>query len=299
MKKRVFALLCAVVLMLSFETAAFAEVADRPSSELVPGERYVSDHLPSASALYVSGRQVTLDDAYFYGAGYASDKEITAQIPNQYGICSVVLAAGQETDVTLNNPTIVSDPESYANGVFSAAMAKITVNGGTIDTDNSSGHGVDATYMGRVYIYDTVIHTRGETSGALATDFGGGFITGERLDCATEGGSSPGIFCAGSTIIMLKDSRLTTTKATGVVVAHDHAAVVLAGCVVDAEGTAVSGLQALPNAASSDGSVFYAFGGKLLSRTGAVVGESGGRTVVNLIGAECAAGGETAISCRS
>ena len=54
-----------------------------------------------------------------------------------------------------------------------------------------------------------MIHTRGATSGALATDFGGGFITGERL-CRTENGSSPGIFCAGSTVILLKDSKLTT-----------------------------------------------------------------------------------------
>lgn len=299
MMKKSIALLCAAVFVLSLTSAAFSETASRPAPEVIERVKYVSDHLPGASALYVSGQQVTLDGVSFYGAGYATDQEITAQIPNQYGLCAVVLAAGQGTEVILNDPTIVSDPESYANGVFSAAMAKITVNGGDIDTDNSSGHGVDATYMGRVYINDTVIHTRGETSGALATDFGGGFIIGNRLDCLTEGGSSPGIFCAGSSIFLLKDSRLTTTKATGIVVAHDHAAVVLDNCEVNAAGTAVSGLQALPNAASSDGSTFYAFGGKLVSQTGAVVGESGGRTAVNLIGTECSGGSENAISCKS
>lgn len=298
MMKKGLALLCAAVLILSAATA-FGEHASRPATEVIEGVRYVSDHLPGASALYVSGQQVTLDGASFYGAGYASDEEITAQIPNQYGLCAVVLAAGQGTEVTLNAPAIVSDPESYANGVFSAAMAKITVNGGTIDTDNSSGHGVDATYMGRVSISDTVIHTRGETSGALATDFGGGFIIGEHLDCLTEGGSSPGIFCAGSSIFHIRDSRLTTTKATGIVVAHDHAAVVLDNCEVNAAGTAVSGLQALPSAAASDGSTFYAFGGKLVSQSGAVVGESGGKTEVNLIGTECTGGSENAISCKS
>ena len=299
MMKKSIALLCAAVFVLSLTSAAFSETASRPAPEVIERVKYVSDHLPGASALYVSGQQVTLDGVSFYGAGYATDQEITAQIPNQYGLCAVVLAAGQGTEVILNDPTIVSDPESYANGVFSAAMAKITVNGGDIDTDNSSGHGVDATYMGRVYINDTVIHTRGETSGALATDFGGGFIIGNRLDCLTEGGSSPGIFCAGSSIFLLKDSRLTTTKATGIVVAHDHAAVVLDNCEVNAAGTAVSGLQALPNAASSDGSTFYAFGGKLVSQTGAVVGESGGRTAVNLIGTECSGGSENAISCKN
>ena len=295
MGKKGFSLLTVLVFILVLVLPA-AVLAERPAPEVVPGEKYISGWLPGASALYVSGEQVTLDNAYFYGAGYASDQEITDQIPNQYGLCSVVLGAGQGTEIVLNSPTIVSDPESYANGVFAAAMAKVTVNGGTIDTDNSSGHGIDATYMGHVYAYDTVIHTRGETSGALATDFGGGFISAERLDCTTEGGSSPGIFCAGSTVILLKDSVLTTQKATGVVVAHDHAVVVLDNCKVDAAGTALSGLQALPNAASSDGSSCYVFGGELTSRSGAVIGESGGRTVMNLVSVQCTAGGDTAIS---
>lgn len=293
MFRKIVSVFCALALL--FSASAFA---DRPAPEVIEGEKYVSDHLESASALYVAGKQVTLDNAYFYGAGYATDREITDQIPNQYGICAVVLAAGAGTEVTLNNPTIESDPESYANGVFSAAMAKVTVNGGTITTNNSSGHGIDATYMGYVSVKDTKIHTSGETSGALATDFGGGFIHGENLTCETESGSSPGIFCAGSTVIYLTKSLLKTKTATGIVVAHDHAVVVLDNCEVDAAGTAVNGLQALPNPASSDGSTFYAFGGKLSSSSAAVVGESGGRTVVNLVGTQCAAGGDTAINCK-
>ena len=290
------AILCALALCLCALFPAAAENTARPDPGVSDGSSYVSDHLQGASALYAAGTSVMLDNAFFYGAGFASQQEIDDQIPNQYGICSVVLGVGQDTDITLNNPTIQSDPESYANGVFAAAMAKITVSGGSIHTNNSSGHGVDATYMGHVYISGTSIHTEGETSGALATDFGGGFISAERLDCRTESGSSPGIFCAGSTVMLIHDSSFTTGSATGIVVAHDHAVVVLDHCTVDAAGTAVSGLQALPNAASSDGSAFYAFGGKLSSRSGAVVGESGGRTVVNLIGTECVPGGETAIS---
>ena len=295
MNKKLFAWCCVLVFMLTFGWTVSGET-ERPVPEVVEGEKYVSDTLPGASALYVSGEQLTLNNAVFYGAGYASEKQITDQIPNQYGLCSVILAAGEGSEITLNNPTVESDPESYANGVFAAAMARITVNGGTIRTDNSSGHGIDTTYMGHVYAYDTVIHTSGETSGALASDFGGGFIVGERLDCTTESGSSPGIFCAGSTVMLLHDCKFKTATATGVIVAHDHSVVVLDNCEVDAAGTAVSGLQALPNAASSDGSVCYVFGGTLKSRGGAVVGENGGRTVVNLIEAACSAGGENVIS---
>ena len=297
MLKKCLSILCAISVLFSLGIAiSEMDTSNRPAPEVIEGEKYVSDHLVNASALYVAGEQVTLDNAYFYSAGYATDEDITAQVPNQYGIASAVLGVGYGTDVVLNTPTIVTDPESYANGIFAVGMAKIAVNGGTIDTDNSNGHGIDATYMGKVYAYDTVIHTRGETSGALATDFGGGFIIGERLDCTTEGGSSPGIFCAGSTVIHLKDTKFTTKTATGIVVAHDHAVVVLDNCEVNAAGTAISGLQALPSAASSDGSHAYVFGGKLISRGGAVVGESGGRTEINLIGVECAAGNDTAIS---
>ena len=297
MLKKCLSILCAIAVLFSLCIAtAETDASTRPAPEVIQGEKYVSDHLVNASALYVAGEKVTLDNAYFYSAGYATDEDITAQVPNQYGIASAVLGVGDGTDVVLNNPTIVTDSESYANGIFAVGMAKIAAHGGTIDTDNSNGHGIDATYMGKVYAYDTVIHTRGETSGALATDFGGGFIIGERLDCTTEGGSSPGIFCAGSTVIHLTDTRFTTMTATGIVVAHDHAVVVLNNCEVNAAGTAISGLQALPNAASSDGSHAYVFGGKLTSRGGAVVGESGGRTEINLIGVECSTGNDTAIS---
>ena len=293
MMKKLLALVCVLAIALSCWTA----FASEKEPGVVEGVSYVSDALHGASALYVSGESVTLDNASFYGRGYAddADKSQLASIPNKYGLCAVVLGAGLGTDIVLNNPTIESDPESYANGVFAAGMAKITVNGGTITTNNDGGHGIDATYMAKVYAYDTVIRTGGGTSGALATDFGGGFITGERLDCATQNGSAPGIFCAGSTIIMLKDSKLYTETATGIVVAHDHSVVVLDNCEVDAAGAAISGLQAFGNS----GSTAYVFGGKLTSRGGAVVGQGGGITDVYLIGADCTAGGETAISNNS
>ena len=95
MNRKFFSLLCALVLLFAFGPAQ-AE-SGRPEPVVVEGERYVSDYLPGASALYVSGEQVGLDNAYFYGAGYASEQQITDQIPNQYGFGSVVLAAGEAT----------------------------------------------------------------------------------------------------------------------------------------------------------------------------------------------------------
>ena len=82
MGKRRLALLCAMIFSLAIALPGFT-TAERPAAEVVEGEKYISGWLPGASALYVSGEQVTLDHAYFYGAGYASDREITDQIPNQ------------------------------------------------------------------------------------------------------------------------------------------------------------------------------------------------------------------------
>ena len=297
MKKRsIIALTMAACLVMAAPAFASADAAEAPAPGVEEGVSYVTEYLPGASAVYVSGESKTFDDTTFYGMGYATSEDITAQIPNQYGMCAVVLAAGQGTEVVLNNPTITSDPSSYSNGVFAAAMAKITINGGTIDTNNSSGHGIDTTYMGHVYVKDATIHTRGETSGALASDFGGGYINAENVAIMTEGGSSPGIFSAGSTIIMLKDSTIDTAKATGVVVAHDHAVVVLDNVAVNAAGTALNGLQALPSPASSEGSRAFVFGGSLNSKTGSVIGEGGGRTEVNLVGVDCSSETGSAIS---
>ena len=273
--------------------------ADAPEPGVEEGVSYVSEYLAGASAIYVSGESKTFDNTTFYGMGYATSEDITAQIPNQYGMCAVVLAAGQGTEVVMNNPVIKSDPSSYSNGVFAAAMAKVTINGGSIETNNSSGHGIDTTYMGHVYVKDATIYTHGETSGALASDFGGGYINGENLTIRTDGGSSPGIFSAGSTIIMLKDSTIDTASATGVVVAHDHAVVVLDNVEVNAAGTALNGLQALPSPESSEGSRAFVFGGTLNSKTGAVIGEGGGRTEANLIGVACNSETGSAISVTS
>lgn len=301
--KKLISILLALTLIVALGSATLASSeepeapADRPSPEVVEGKRYVTEHVAGASAIYVSGEQMNFDDTYFYGVGNASSEYITAQVPNQFGYASVVLAVGQGTEVTLNNPTIRSDPQSYSNGVFAAGMAKVTVNGGSITTDNSSGHGVDTTYMGHVYLYDTVIHTSGGTSGGLASDFGGGFIQGERLNVTTEAGSSPAIFCAGTTIIMLKDSKLATTSATGVIVAHDHSVVALEDCKLNARGAAIGGLQALPSPESSEGSTFFSFGSTLRSETGAVLSQSGGRTVMNLIDTVCESDVDKAISC--
>lgn len=279
-----------------FSVASGEPYEYRPEPEVIEGERYVGDHLRGASVIYVSGGEYTFDDIYVYGAGFSSDEDLSAERSSQYGYCSNVLATSPESLVTLNNPTIISDPESYSNGVFATNCAKIYVNGGTIDTNNSQGHGLDVTYMGRIYAKDTVIHTAGGSSGALATDYGGGFIIAEGLDCTTEMAGSPGIYCAGSSIIYCTDSSFKALDCEGVMSAHDHGVTVLNDCYTYGEPCALNGHQAMPSPQLSGGSFTFVFGGTLESGSGPVINQNNGRTETTLVGVECIPGCENAIN---
>lgn len=273
-----------------FSVEAGEAYAGRPAVELVEGLRYVAERARGGSAIYVSGGEYTFDDIYVYGAGYADEDDLSAERSSQYGYCADVLATSPESLVTLNNPTIVSDPESYANGAFATNRARIIINGGTIDTNNAQGHGLDVTYMGRIYAYDTVIHTGGGSSGALASDYGGGFIIAEGVDCTTETAGSPGIYCAGSSIIMAKDSSFVANNCEGVMSAHDHGVTVLDNCYTYGETSALNGHQAMPSAAQSTGSYCFVFGGTLEAGSGPVIREENGRTEDFIVGAELIAG---------
>ena len=312
MSKKLLALLCVLAFILSFGTGALASPeppaggasseapaeapADRPAPEVVEGSRYVTDYLPGASAVYLSGVDKTFDNTYFYGVGYSTAQEITAEVSSQYGHGAVVLAAGQGTDVTLNNPTIVADPQSRGNGVFASAMAKATVNGGTIDTNCTSGHGIDVTYLGCVYAYDTVIHTGGTASGAIASDYGGGFVYGERLDCTTDGMMSPGIFCAGSSVFMMRDCSFQVNNGNGVVAGMSGSVVVLDNCSINCTTECLAGMMYSGTGGSTD---VYAFNSTLESKTGSVIGSSMGYNEMNLVGVTAIPGSANVISCSS
>ena len=318
MSKKLLALLCVLTLVLSLGTAAFASPEapeggfpplpdgatsqanveapeDRPDPEVIEGERYVTDYLPGASAVYVSGVEKTFDDAYFYGIGYSTDQEITDEVSSQYGHGAVVLAAGQGTDLTLNNPTIIGDPQGRSNGVFASAMAKVTVNGGTIDTNCAFGaHGLDVTYMGHIYAYDTVIHTTGSASGAIASDFGGGFVYGEGIDCTTDGDGSPAIFAAGSSIFMMKDSSFTVNNGNGIVLSVYKTVVMLDNCTLTSSADCLSGMMNMGATVGDKADIFHS---TLESQSGAVISEMGGITEINMVDTTAIPGGDTVINC--
>ena len=261
------------------------------------GEKFVSEAARGASALYVAGGEHRFDGAWFYGAGYSEEGDLSAEYSSKYGFCSAVLANAPGTKLTLEDPVVITAPESYANGVFAANSAVIDLNGGVILTNNSQGHGLDVTFGGKIRARDTVIHTGGGQSGALASDFGGGFILADGIDCTTESGGSPGIYCAGASVVYCENSSFRANNCEGVMSAHDHGIVVLKDCYTFGENSALNGHQAMPNPAQSAGDWVFVFGGTLASGGGPIINENNGRTETTIVGAavELAEGYENVI----
>ena len=295
--KRICSLLLAAVLLCALGAAGYASGEASGSSSSAAAEKFVSEPLRGASALYVAGGEHSYDGAWFYGAGFSEEDDLSAEYSSKYGFCSTVLASAPGTKLTLNDPTIVSLPDSYANGVFAANSAVIDLNGGVILTNNSQGHGLDVTFGGKIRAKGTLIHTGGGQSGALASDFGGGFILADGIDCTTESGGSPGIYCAGASVIYCENSSFRANNCEGVMSAHDHGIAVLKDCYTYGMNSALNGHQAMPNPAQSAGDWVFVFGGTLASGNGPIINENNGRTETTVVGAaiELAEGYENVI----
>ena len=165
----------------------------------------------------------------------------------------------------------------YKRQAYAIFGGAIVIEGGTIDTNNRQGHGVDASYGGHVYCNGTKIHTGGRNSGALATDFQGGYITVRDIKAVTEIAGSPGIYTAGKSIISAYNSKFLSKGCEAVMVAHSLGHTDLYDC----ELTGTVGLNT-HNSMSPEYSYIHMFGGKLNSTEGSVLCAEDGKAVMNL-----------------
>lgn len=80
--KKLLSIVCAIAILFSAGiVVSEMNGTDRPAPEVIEGVKYISDYLTNASALYVAGEKVTVDNAYFYNAGYATDADVTLRSP--------------------------------------------------------------------------------------------------------------------------------------------------------------------------------------------------------------------------
>ena len=259
---------------LSAYTVIGEEVTDRRTDKAT----YTSTEEAGASAIYTrDGGTVYLKNPEIHGYGEMTQEDLRNELGSKYGFCAAVLANQKTSHVTLVNPKIVCHDSSTANGAYAIFGGAIVIEGGTIDTNNRQGHGVDASYGGHVYCNGTKIHTGGRNSGALATDFQGGYITVRDIEAVTEIAGSPGIYTAGKSIISAYNSKFVSKGCEAVMVAHSLGHTYLYDC--DLTGTV--GLNT-HNSMSPEYSYIHMFGGKLSSTVGSVLCAEDGKAVMNL-----------------
>ena len=259
---------------LSAYTAIGDAVTDRRNDTTV----FASTPEAGSSAIYTrDGGTVYLKDPEIHGWGEMTPQDLRNELGSKYGFCAAVLSNQKTSHVTLVNPKIVCHESSTANGAYAIFGGAVVIEGGTIDTCNRQGHGVDASYGGHVYCNGTKIHTGGMNSGALATDFQGGYITVRDIEAVTEIPGSPGIYTAGKSIITAYNSKFVSKGCEAVMVAHSLGHTYLYDC--DLTGTV--GLNT-HNSMSPEYSYVHMFGGTLNSTAGSILCAEDGKAVLNL-----------------
>ena len=227
---------------LSALTVIGEAVTDRRTDQSV----FASTGEAGSSAIYArDGGTLYLNKPEIHGYGEMTQEDLREELGSKYGFCAAVLSNQKTSHITLVEPKIVCHETSTANGAYAIFGGAIVLEGGTIDTNNRQGHGVDASYGGHVYCNGTKIHTGGQNSGALATDFQGGYITVRNIEA--------------------------------VMVAHSLGHTYLYDC--DLTGTV--GLNT-HNSMSPEYSYIHMFGGSLSSTQGSILCAEDGKAVMNL-----------------
>ena len=164
--------------------------------------------LADQSAVYVlNAGNLTLTNCTITKTGDASSTDNSSQ----YGTNAGVLAKSAGT-VTISGGTVTTNA-SGGNGIFASGTgSSISMSDGTISALGGNAHGVDVTYGGAISLTNVDVTTKGASSSAIATDFGGGTVTvrgGTISASATSSGShSAGIYSTG----MITVSGATVTS---------------------------------------------------------------------------------------
>jgi hypothetical protein len=161
------------------------------------GQTYAAT-LTDQSAVYVlNSGNLTLNNCTMTKTGDASNVNNSSQ----YGINAGVLANSAGI-ITISGGSVTTNATG-ANGLFaSGSGSAISMSNGTINASGNSSHGVDVTYGGSMTLDSVNVTTNGESSSALATDFGGGTVTvtgGTIIASSTSANShSAGIYSTGT-----------------------------------------------------------------------------------------------------
>lgn len=128
------------------------------------------------------------------------------------GLNAAILSRDQSTITSSDN--FIKTTGIGANGIFAYGKSVIHTNNDTIDCYGGGGHGIMTSGGGTIHSKNVYIITRGQNSGAVATDRGSGIITVDGGFVKATGDDSPGIYSTGKIT-----SNGVTYEATGAEVA--------------------------------------------------------------------------------
>jgi len=180
-------------------------------SETKTGQNITASEKDQSGILVTDTGTLSLSNSKITTSGNTSSQDSSSFA----GLNAAILAINNST-IHLADSTITTTGEG-ANGAFAVG------NGSTVDLSNvvidataNGAHGVMATRGGVLTLKDVDITTRGESSGALATDRGGGTITAVGGNITTTGNNSPAIYSTGN--ITVNNMRMSATGAESAVI---------------------------------------------------------------------------------
>jgi hypothetical protein len=164
-----------------------------------------------SGVLVTDSGTLTLTKSKITSSGNTSSQDSSSFV----GLNAAVLATTGST-INLADSTITTTGEG-ANGAFATGdKAAVNLTNVIIDATAGGAHGVMATKGGTVTLKDVDITTRGQSSGALATDRGSGTVTAEGGTITTSGGNSPAIYSTG--VISVTNAVMSATGAESAVI---------------------------------------------------------------------------------
>ena len=268
------------------------------SADTQSGQTYASSTADESALLISTSDEVTINDPSVTKSGDSDGGDSC----NFYGLNAAVLVKdGSATTIT--GGTITSDA-SGANGVFcyggnggangtSGDGTTVIIRGTTIVTTGSGSGGIMTTGGGVTYAYDLDVTTSGQSSAAIRTDRGGGWVYVDGGTYTSNGLGSPAIYSTAE--IHVANATLISNLSEGVCIEGLNS-IELTDCDLTANNTKCNGnatfldsimiYQSMSGDAASGTSSFTMTGGSLTSKSGHVFHVTNTSAVITLKGVE-------------
>ena len=274
----------------------YAGAVEITSSDTQNDQSYTSSASDENALLISTSDEVTISDPSVNKTGNSDGGDNC----NFYGLNAAVLVKDGST-TTITGGTITSDA-SGANGVFcyggnggqngaEGDGTTVIIRDTVITTTGSGSGGIMTTGGGITYAYDLDVTTSGQSSAAIRTDRGGGWVYVDGGTYTSNGLGSPAIYSTAE--IHVANATLVSNLSEGVCIEGLNS-IELTDCDLTANNTKCNGnatfldtimiYQSMSGDAASGTSSFTMTGGSLTSKNGHVFHVTNTNAVISLSG---------------